>query len=141
MTVTPVVGRALQHGVPIGYGSDAPTVVNGDLLAQLRIGHPIIRMIDAQAEHRQGRSGTRTAWSPSLDAAKLLRQATIESAQLLGMADRIGSLSPGKQADITVVGTGPFGLAEASPADHVLFHSSGRPVEHVYVAGREPVRA
>jgi 5-methylthioadenosine/S-adenosylhomocysteine deaminase len=141
MTVTPVVARALQHQVPVAYGTDAPAVVNGDLLTQLRIGHTTIRMADAQLEHLQGRSGQRTGCCPSVDASRLLRQATIESAALLGMADRIGSLTPGKQADITVVGTGPFGLAGAAPADHVLFHASNHPMERVYVAGREVVRA
>jgi cytosine/adenosine deaminase-related metal-dependent hydrolase len=139
MTITPVVSRALQHRIPIGFGSDAPAVVNSDLLTQLRIGHALFRMTDAQNEHRNGRTGARTSWAPSVDAAKLLKMATIGTAEMLGMADRIGSLTPGKQADIAVVSAEPFGLAEASPADHVMFHSSGRDLDHVFVAGRRLV--
>ena len=140
MTVTPVVARALRSGVPISFGSDAPSVVNGDLLAQLRIGHSLIRMIDAQTEHLQGRSGARTAWAPSVDAPGLLRMATIDSAEILGIADEIGSLTPGKQADIAVMPVGPFGLGGATSAEHLLFHSSGRPLDAVFVGGRMLIR-
>ena len=62
------------------------------------------------------------------------------SAEILGIADQIGSLTPGKQADIAVVPVGPFGLGGATPADHLLFHSSGQPLDAVFVGGRMLVR-
>jgi imidazolonepropionase-like amidohydrolase len=44
-----------------------------------------------------------------LDAAKTLRAATLGAARLLGVADRVGSLEPGKDADLVAVrGGGPL---------------------------------
>jgi len=48
-----------------------------------------------------------------------LRSATILAAELLGMQDRIGSIAPGKLADLVAVGRNP--LEDVSSLEHVTF--------------------
>jgi len=50
-----------------------------------------------------------------VDAA--LRAITIDAARLLRMEDRIGSITPGKSADFTVLGSDPLSVSPATLAD------------------------
>lgn len=70
-------------------------------------------------------------------AHEALEMATIGGAEALGMADRIGSLEPGKLADLVVFD--PSSTHFASPADPALalvWATDGRHVRHVAVGGR-----
>ena len=74
-------------GVPVGLATDGPMSGNTlDLFAQM-----------APAAMFQKIAGGSRKPMPCID---VLRMCTIEAARVLGMADRIGSLEPGKQADI-----------------------------------------
>jgi imidazolonepropionase-like amidohydrolase len=49
-----------------------------------------------------------------LDAASALRTITLTPAEILGVADRVGSLEPGKRADLTLYAGHPFYDVQAS---------------------------
>ena len=67
--------------------------------------------------------------------------ATIAGAEAIGMADRIGSLEPGKQADIVVHGTDGWGWSRLGDvALQLVWGTDGRSVRDVFVAGRAVVR-
>ena len=72
----------------------------------------------------------------SLTAPEVLRMATIGGAEALGVADRIGSLEPGKRADVVLLG----GTAELAnihdPYQQVAYCTSPRSVSDVWVDGR-----
>lgn len=73
--------------VPVGLATDGPMSGNTlDVFAQLAPAVMLARI----------RAGTRGALPPRA----ALRMATIEGAAALGLADRIGSLEPGKEADL-----------------------------------------
>ena len=56
---------------------------------------------------------------------------------MLGMSDRIGSLAPGKQADIAVMSLGPLAMWPVHDAvASVVMQGSGARVRDVLVAGR-----
>ena len=56
---------------------------------------------------------------------------------MLGMADRIGSLAPGKQADIAVMSLGPLAMWPVHDAvATVVMQGSGARMRDVLVAGR-----
>ncbi|MGA8296361.1 MAG: amidohydrolase family protein [Acidimicrobiales bacterium] len=73
-------------------------------------------------------------WFGAYDA---LEMATIAGAEAIGMADKIGSLEIGKQADVVVFGhEGPFWSVPGDPVQKLVWGSDGRDVRHVLVAGR-----
>lgn len=141
MAATPVLGRALRHGADVTLGTDVVSAVGGGVIPQMRAAYSLDRMLDALADRREGRESRRTAWSPTIDAAKLLRLGTVDAARAIGLDDEIGTLTPGKLADVLVLDTAPFGLAAGDPASHVVFQAGRADVEAVFVGGEQRVRA
>ncbi|MBR9985190.1 MAG: amidohydrolase [Desulfosarcina sp.] len=77
----------------------------------------------------------------ALNAASVLNMATIDGAHAVGMADRIGSLEIGKQADIVILDTRtPHLTPMYHPESHIVYAAGGADVRHVLVAGRQVVR-
>ena len=61
-----------------------------------------------------------------VDAETVLAMATIEGARALGLADRIGSLEPGKEADLIVIDTRQPHLTPLyHPASHLVYSARG----------------
>ena len=58
------------------------------------------RWADTEALNLAGRDPDRV----STTAVEALRWSTVNAAEAIGLGDRIGSLTPGKQADLIVVG-------------------------------------
>ncbi|MYY07860.1 amidohydrolase family protein [Streptomyces sp. SID4919] len=74
-------------------------------------------------------------------AAEALELATIRGAEAIGMADRIGSLEPGKYADLVVhTTTGPEWTPRGDIAHQLVWSADGRSVRDVLVGGRVVVR-
>ena len=72
-----------------------------------------------------------------MPAAEALDWITTRGAAMLNMSDRIGSLAPGKQADIAVMSLGPLAMWPVHDAvATVVMQGSGARVRDVLVAGR-----
>lgn len=66
-----------------------------------------------------------------------LELATCAGAEAIGMADRIGSIEPGKKADLVVFEhSSPHWSGDGDPALALVWASDGRHVRHVVVDGR-----
>lgn len=77
----------------------------------------------------------------SLPAKRAFRLATIDGARALGLADKIGSLEVGKQADVVVVRTdGPHIEPGGDVYSKLVYACTARDVEHVFVDGEHVVR-
>ena len=77
----------------------------------------------------------------TLNAAHVLKMATIDGARAIGLADRIGTLEIGKQADIIVLDTrAPHLTPIYHPESHIVYTAGGADVRHVIVAGRQIVK-
>lgn len=114
----------LDAGVPVGIGTDSVASNNRlDLLEEARIGSLL---------HRA------TRHDPALlDAASLLRLCTIDGARALGLDDRIGTLEPGKQADLCAVSlAAPHARPVNDPVGAVFHAARGSDVVLTVVAGR-----
>ena len=71
-----------------------------------------------------------------ITAREALRWTTVEGARMLGLEDRIGSLAPGKQADIVVLRADALNMWPVhDPASTVLMQTSLANVESVMIAG------
>lgn len=72
-----------------------------------------------------------------LDAATVLKMATLGGARAIGLGDITGSLEPGKQADLIVIRTDqPHLVPLYTPASHLVYAARGADVATVVVAGR-----
>ncbi|MFF8942734.1 8-oxoguanine deaminase [Streptomyces sp. NPDC014864] len=116
----------LAAGVPVGLGVDG-TASNesGELHTELRNALLINRL----GPHRE----------TALSARQALRLGTYGGAQVLGRADQIGSLEPGKLADLVLWDLGT--LAHSSIADPVtaLVFGAAAPVTASFTDGRQIV--
>ncbi len=76
-----------------------------------------------------------------MDAAAVLRMATIEGARALGLDREIGSLESGKQADLILIDLNQPHLTPLyHPRSHLVYAAHAADVRHVMIAGRWVVR-
>jgi 5-methylthioadenosine/S-adenosylhomocysteine deaminase len=117
------VGALLAAGINIGLGSDGAASNNRlDMFAEMRL----------TALLAKGASGDAT----TLPAWKALEMATLNAARALGMDDTIGSLAPGKYADIAAVKMDDLELAPCyDPLSHLIYSAGREHVSHVWVGG------
>jgi 5-methylthioadenosine/S-adenosylhomocysteine deaminase len=103
----PRTGDFLAAGIPTGLSVDT-TVLSGnaDMFAIMKVAQGIANA-RAQAEF-------------ALTARRVLELATIEGARSLGLAGEIGSLTPGKRADLILVETGSPNLGVFTDPAHML---------------------
>ena len=84
------VDTLIDHGIAVGIGSDGEKENNNlDIFEEMKVASLL-------GKFRAMRADALPSW-------RVLRMATIDGARAIGMADRIGSLEQGKQADIIAV--------------------------------------
>jgi cytosine/adenosine deaminase-related metal-dependent hydrolase len=126
--------RLLAAGIRPSLSGDTETKCSGDMFTQMR---------HAFAYYRSWMGGGHSkakAAPESLTMRDVLEFATLAGAKATGLDSKIGSLSPGKQADIVMIRADDLNLAPVADAVGaiVLAAHSGN-VDSVYVAGR-PVK-
>lgn len=134
----PPIGRALAAGLVLSLSCDVVSSNSGDMFTQMRLG-----LQDARARENDRHHAVRSdPTSLAFTVRDALTWATINGARALGQDDRIGSLTPGKQADVIVVGPGNdrlnmLGLVD--PVGAVVQQANASNVQTVLVGGR-PVK-
>jgi atrazine chlorohydrolase/5-methylthioadenosine/S-adenosylhomocysteine deaminase/melamine deaminase len=79
-----------------------------------------------------------TADAAAITPERVLEMATIDGAQALGMADRVGSIEPGKRADLVLVDLARPNLVPCHDlAATLVFQATGSEVTDVFVDGRQ----
>jgi cytosine/adenosine deaminase-related metal-dependent hydrolase len=139
-TPADVVRRAFDRGVDVVFGCDIPCSIASDTLGQLRVMYNVQGFLDGAMERNfstvLGRRPSVRPGVPLLTPRKLIETATVTAARVLGF-DTIGSLAPGKRADIVLVRKGPFGDSIVDDAcAHVLLQTSPRDIDTVMVDGK-----
>ena len=117
--------KLMDAGISVGLGSDSVASNNVcDLLEESRFA----------ALAARNRSGSERF----VTAREVLEAATIGGARALGLDDRIGTIEPGKQADIAVISLDdPAQLPVNDIEATLVFSSHGRDVVKTMVAGKD----
>ena len=130
----PITGRLRALGAAPSVGVDLESAVSGDMFTVARMALASQRALDNATE--RAKSGGIPATS-TVPAAEAFDWITMRGASMLKMSDRIGSLAPGKQADIAVMALGPLAMWPVHDAvATVVMQGSGARVRDVVVAGR-----
>jgi 5-methylthioadenosine/S-adenosylhomocysteine deaminase len=121
---TAPIADMLARGVNVGIGSDGAASNNRlDVLGETRLAALLAKGF--------------TADPTVLPAHAALHMATLAGAKALALDDRIGSITPGKRADLVAV---DLSSIEASPcydpASHLVYAAGREHVTHVWVDGR-----
>jgi 5-methylthioadenosine/S-adenosylhomocysteine deaminase len=122
------VAKLAAAGVNLGLGTDGAASNNDlDMFGEMRTAALLAKGVSGDAA--------------ALPAEAALRMATLGGARAMGMESRIGSIEPGKQADLVLVDMAPL---ETRPLHHVvsqLVYATGRhQVTDTWIAGRRKLR-
>jgi len=118
------IADMLEAGLQIGLGSDGAASNNRlDLFQEMRQAALIAKAVSGNAA--------------ALPAHQALRMATLNGAQALGLGERIGSIAPGKAADLCAVDLSGIGNQPCyDPITQLVYSASRENVSHVWVAGK-----
>lgn len=118
------VSKMLAAGVNVGIGTDGAASNNKlDMLAETRLAALLAKV--------------GTLDPTSVPAASAIRMATLNGAQALGIADKVGSIAVGKQADLIAIDLGSIETAPVfDPISHVVYAAGREQVSHTWVNGQ-----
>ncbi|MEW6146628.1 MAG: amidohydrolase family protein [Bradyrhizobium sp.] len=129
----PITGRLLKRGVRPTIGIDLESVLAGDLLSAARVALSMQRSLD-NAESRKT-SGTIPV-TTTIPVREALRWVTTEGARMLGREHQIGSLTPGKLADLVIIDASHLNLVPVhDPVATVVMQTSLANIEAVMIGG------
>jgi cytosine/adenosine deaminase-related metal-dependent hydrolase len=115
-----------KHGIPVSLSMDTSVWWSADLFSAMRA----TLSADRSREHLEAHARGETVVHNKLRAEEVVRWATMGGAAALGLDDRIGSVTPGKKADLVLLKN------ENSPAMYPVLHPYGTVV---FQAGRGDV--
>ncbi len=118
------IPELLARGVTVGLGTDGAASNNNlDLFGEMSLTARLHKV-----------------WHQDptlLNAAQVVALATRQGAQVLGLQHRIGTLAPGKEADLIVVDLNQPHLTPLyDPYSHLVYAAGSADVRHVMLAGR-----
>lgn len=118
------VAKLLAAGVNVALGTDGAASNNSlDMFAEMQFASLLAKGMGSDPK--------------ALDVHQTLRLATINGARALGLESRIGSIEPGKAADLVAVDLSGIGQQPLyNPASQLVYSQCGTHVSHVWVAGR-----
>ena len=130
----PITGRLRKLGYRPSLGIDLESAISGDMLTAARVALNLQRSMD-NAEYRQEK-GTIPDTS-TITTREALSWITIDGARMLCMDDQIGSLKPGKQADLVVISTIGINMQPVNdPVSAVIMQANLSNIDSVMVAGQ-----
>jgi cytosine/adenosine deaminase-related metal-dependent hydrolase len=128
----PALGKAMDAGAIPTVGVDIVSNVSGDMFTQTRSAVQVQRGLDNRPTVDAGEQISEV----SIDAHRALELATIDGARALGLDDRVGSITPGKRADLVVIdGEDINTMPVNDPVETVIFQAGVGNVDTVLVDG------
>jgi len=126
----PPTGKMLARGVRPSLSVDVVSSVPGEMFTQMRTALAYDRILEFT-------DTPDVAFAPTLTHKDVLDFATIDGARSIGLEDRVGSLTPGKQADIVLLNVNAINTAPmVDPIGTIVVFADTSNVDSVFVAGR-----
>jgi len=126
----PPTGRLVARGVRPSLSIDVVSSVPGDMFTQMRtalVQERILAFTDTPD----------IAFAPTMTHRDVLEFATIDGARACALDARIGTIVPGKQADILLIRTNQVNVAPVvDPVATVVISADTSNIDTVFVAGR-----
>ncbi len=124
--------HALDHGIKPGFSVDNETSYSSDMFAEMRTAFFMQR---AMLQNRRV-EGQQNLQKP-VNVRDVLECATVNGAVCAGLADKVGSISPGKEADIVMIRADDINLYPSNNAIGTVVQAADRSnVDTVIVGGR-----
>ena len=124
--------HAWDHGIKPGFSVDNETSYSGDMFMEMRMALYIQRAV-AQNRRFQGDQNP----PKPLMTRDVLYCATMAGAHCAGLDDKIGSLAPGKEADLIMIRTDAVNLYPSNNAVGTVVQAAERSnVDTVIIGGR-----
>ncbi len=122
------VGKLLAAGVNVALGTDSAASNNDlNLFGEMQTAALLAKLGSGDAS--------------ALPAAQALAMATLGGARALGLDEQIGSLEPGKLADVIAVDlSGPETQPLYNPLSQVVYACNGSQVTHSWIGGELKLR-
>ncbi len=121
-----------DRGITIGLGVDDEHIAPGDLLNQMRAAISL-----QHAMYFDLKLAGKAGLPDLLSTRELISMATAGGARVLGIEDRVGTLTPGKQADVLVLRTDRPNIYPINdPIGAVVWGMDTSNIDWVFVAGR-----
>jgi 5-methylthioadenosine/S-adenosylhomocysteine deaminase len=128
----PPTGAVLAARANMNIGTDVVTGVSTDMFTQMRFLIQTQRALTNDTFHKREAMPDKLV----MTARQALELATIKSAQCFGLDGRIGSLTPGKEADIVLLRKTDINMrAAADPISAIVLHAGVANVDTVIVGG------
>jgi len=131
----PATGRLLDVGIRPSLSIDVCSSISGSFFSLMRTTLSTQRAIDNETARKEGTPlGTEP---PRLSCRDVLEFATIEGARAAGLDHKIGTLTPGKQADIVVVRADGISMTPLNnPLGALIYNGHSGLVDTVMVGGQ-----
>jgi 5-methylthioadenosine/S-adenosylhomocysteine deaminase len=94
--------KADKLGIPVGLSSDVATTASSDQFTQMHAIFASERGLRHQVSWDENLDGN-VPTSDLVTSRQVLRWATLDGAKVAGIADRTGSITPGKKADLVII--------------------------------------
>lgn len=128
----PPTGRIHGHDIPISLSSDTQVWWSADMFAAMRATLNADRGID----HLRAHAEDKTVVNNNLRTEDVFHFATQGGADALGLGGRLGSITPGKLADLVLVRADtPSMVPLINPVHQLVFHAQRGEVDTVMVDG------
>lgn len=118
------VAQLQQQGVNVALGTDGAASNNDlDMFGEMRTAALLCKGVSGDASR--------------CNAEQSIRKATINGARALGLADQIGSVEPGKKADLIAIDLSALNTQPVyDPVAQLVYAANSQQVSHVWIDGK-----
>ena len=130
----PPTWKLREHGIDVSLSMDTSVWWSADLFSAMRA----TLSADRAREHLEAHSRDETVTHHKLRAEQVVDWATMGGARALGLDSVVGSLQPGKKADVVLIknDASPVMFPLLHPYGHVVFQAQRADVHTVMVNGK-----